>query len=113
MNPHDDGISLDVIVDWLIDEGMAITRIDDHDEWVTRFEGALRGLPEQQRQRSALALLDAFRIPEQPLRGAVAPTDVFREAVKTHQVGATHDIPHIDVVLIRKYLTDLKQLALI
>jgi fatty acid CoA ligase FadD9 len=113
MNPHDDGISLDVIVDWLIDEGMAITRIDDHDEWVTRFEGALRGLPEQQRQRSALALLDAFRIPERPLRGAVAPTDVFREAVKTHQVGPTHDSPHIDVALIRKYLADLKQLALI
>jgi fatty acid CoA ligase FadD9 len=113
MNPHDDGISLDVIVDWLIDEGMAITRIDDHDEWVTRFDGALRGLPEQQRQRSALALLDAFRIPERPLRGAVAPTDVFREAVKTHRVGPTHDIPHIDVALIRKYLADLKQLALI
>ena len=113
MNPHDDGISLDVIVDWLIDDGATITRVDDHAQWVTRFEGALRGLPEQQRQRSALALLDAYRVPEQPLRGAVAPTDVFRDAVKTHQVGPTHDIPHIDKALIRKYLTDLKQLALI
>jgi fatty acid CoA ligase FadD9 len=113
MNPHDDGVSLDVIVDWLIDEGAVITRVDDHAEWVARFEGALRGLPEQRRQRTALALLDAYRVPERPLRGAVAPTDVFRAAVKTHRLGLTHDIPQIDVALIRKYLVDLNQLGLI
>ena len=113
MNPHDDGISLDVIVDWLIDEGAPITRIADHNEWISRFEGALRGLPEQQRQRSALALLDAYRIPEQPQRGAVAPTEVFRAAVRTAKVGSAHDIPHIGVELIRKYLADLKGLELL
>ncbi|WP_184445688.1 carboxylic acid reductase [Mycobacterium sp. AZCC_0083] len=112
MNPHDDGISLDVVVDWLIDEGAAITRVDDHAEWIARFEGALRALPEQQRQRSALLLLDAYRVPEQPLRGALAPTAVFREAVQAAKVGPTHDIPHISVDLIRKYLADLKELDL-
>ena len=78
-----------------------------------RFEGALRGLPEQERQRSAVALLDAFRVPEQPLRGAVAPTDVFRAAVRDAKVGPTHDIPHITVELIRKYLVDLNQLGVV
>lgn len=113
MNPHDDGVSLDVIVDWLIDEGVSITRVNDHAEWISRFEGALRGLPEQDRQRSAIALLEAFRVPEQPLRGAVAPTDVFRRAVREAKIGATHDIPHITVDLIRKYLTDLEDLGLV
>lgn len=113
MNPHDDGVSLDVIVDWLIDEGVPITRVDDHAEWIARFEGALRGLPEQQRQRSALALLDPYRVPEQPLLGAVAPTEVFRRAVRDAKVGPTHDIPHITNELIRKYLTDLEDLGLV
>jgi len=113
MNPHDDGISLDVIVDWLIDEGASITRIDDHAEWIARFEASLRSLPEPQRQRTALALLDAYRVPEQPLRGAVAPTEVFREVVRTAKVGSAHDIPRISIELIRKYLTDLRTLALL
>jgi fatty acid CoA ligase FadD9 len=113
MNPHDDGVSLDVIVDWLIDDGAPISRIDDHAEWFARFEGALRGLPEQQRQRSALALLDFYREPEQPLLGAVAPTAVFREAVRTARIGAAEDIPHIEVGLIRKYVADLTELGLV
>ena len=113
MNPHDDGVSLDVFVDWLIADGVPITRIDDHAEWVSRFEQALRGLPEQQRQRSALALIDAYRVPEQPLLGAVAPTAVFREAVRSAEVGPAHDIPHVDVALIRKYVVDVKALGLV
>jgi fatty acid CoA ligase FadD9 len=112
MNPHDDGVSLDVIVDWLIEEGANITRIPSHAEWFSRFESALRGLPEQQRQRSALALLDAYRVPEPPLLGAVAPTDVFRQAVRKYEIGAMHDIPHIDATLVRKYLSDLQRLDL-
>jgi fatty acid CoA ligase FadD9 len=113
MNPHDDGVSLDVIVDWLIEHGASITRIDDHAEWVTRFESALRGLPEPQRQRSALVLLDAYRVPETPLRGALAPTTVFRDAVQSANIGAAHDIPHIDTTLIGKYVTDLRTLGLV
>jgi fatty acid CoA ligase FadD9 len=113
MNPHDDGVSLDVFVDWLIADGVPITRIDDHAEWVSRFEQALRGLPDQQRQRSVLALIDVYRVPEQPLLGAVAPTAVFREAVRSAEIGPTHDIPHVDAALIRKYVADVKALGLV
>ena len=112
MNPHDDGVSLDVVVDWLIDDGAAITRIDDHAEWVRRFEAALRGLPEQQRQRSVLALLDAYRRPERPLRGATAPTAVFAAAVRSARIAGTGEIPHLDRHLIGKYITDLSLLGL-
>ncbi len=113
MNPHDDGISLDVFVDWLIADGHDIRRIDDYGEWLGRFGTALRALPDRQRQLSALPLLDAYRKPERPLRGAPAPTDVFRGAVRAAKLGADHDIPHLSAELIAKYVLDLRLLGLL
>jgi fatty acid CoA ligase FadD9 len=113
MNPHDDGISLDVFVDWIIDAGHDIMRIDDHAEWLARFETSLRALPENQRQHSVLPLLDAYREPERPLRGAPAPTEVFRDAVREAKIGADEDIPHLSASLIDKYISDLQHLGLL
>src|SRR6202011_2109248 len=113
MNPHDDGISLDVFVDWLIDAGHHIQRIDDYAEWLARFETALRALPEKQRQYSVLPLLGAYRKPEQPLLGAPAPTEVFRDAVRAAKIGADEDIPHLSASLIEKYVNDLEHLGLL
>jgi len=113
MNPHDDGISLDVFVDWLIDAGHHIQRIDDYAEWLARFETALRALPEKQRQYSVLPLMGAYRKPEQPLLGAPAPTEVFRDAVRAAKIGADEDIPHLSASLIEKYVNDLEHLGLL
>jgi fatty acid CoA ligase FadD9 len=113
MNPYDDGVSLDVFVDWLIRAGNKIQRIADYDEWLARFQTALTGLPERQRQQSVLPLLHAFRKPEKPLRGAAAPTDVFRAAVRADKVGPDQDIPHISAELIDKYADDLRELSLL
>jgi fatty acid CoA ligase FadD9 len=112
MNPHDDGVSLDVFVDWLIDAGHDIRRIDDYDAWLGRFETALRALPDKQRQQSVLPLLDAYRKPQEALRGAPAPTDVFRGAVQAAKIGADKDIPHLSAALINKYVADLQLLGL-
>jgi fatty acid CoA ligase FadD9 len=112
-NPHDDGISLDTFVDWLIDAGHKIQRIGDHNEWITRFETALKALPEKQRQQSMLPLLGAYREPETPLRGAPTPTDVFRTAVRTAKIGTDQDIPHLSAALIDKYVSDLQHLGLL
>jgi fatty acid CoA ligase FadD9 len=113
MNPHDDGISLDVFVDWLIDAGHDIRRIDGHDEWLGRFETVLRALPDKQRQQSVLPLLDAYRKPEVPQSGAPAPTDVFRGAVQAAKIGADKDIPHLSAGLIDKYVSDLRLLGVV
>ncbi len=113
MNPHDDGVSLDVFVDWLIQAGHDIRRVDDHAEWLARFDTALRALPDKQRQRSVLPLLNAYQRPEKPLRGAPAPTDAFRTAVQVTKIGADKDIPHLSAALIDKYVTDLQLLELI
>src|SRR5262249_50883081 len=57
MNPHDDGVGLDEYLDWLIEAGYPIRRIGDFEEWLQRFETALRALPDQQRQHSVLEVL--------------------------------------------------------
>lgn len=107
LNPHDDGRSLDEFVDWLVAAGHRIERIADYDEWFTRFETALRALPERQRQASVLPLLHAYRQPAPAVRGSVLPAERFRSAVRAAGIGPYHDIPHISRELIEKYGTDL------
>ena len=108
MNPHDDGISLDVFVDWLIEAGHSINRVDDYGDWLNRFETALRSLPDVQRQHSVLPLLTAYSRPEHPLLGSLAPAEEFRKAVQQNRIGAEHDIPHLSRQLIGKYLSGLR-----
>ncbi|MBJ7384737.1 MAG: thioester reductase domain-containing protein, partial [Mycolicibacterium sp.] len=107
MNPHDDGVSLDVFVDWMIDSGHPIDRVDDYGDWLNRFDTALRALPDAQRQHSVLPLLTAFSRPELPLLGALAPADGFRHAVQQQSIEGAEDIPHLSRQLIEKYVSDL------
>ena len=113
VNSHDDGISLDQFVDWLIEAGYPIQRIDDYDDWLARFETALRTLPERQRQHSVLALLDAFRRPAEAVPGSAIPAERFRADVQTAEIGPDGDIPHLSAALIAKYIADLKRLRLL
>ena len=113
LNPYDDGIGLDEYVDWLIDAGYPIDHIPDYNEWLQRFETAMRALPERQRQHSVLPLLHYWREPQKPLRGALASTERFHAAVQEAKVGPDKDIPHITAELIVKYITDLQLLGLL
>jgi fatty acid CoA ligase FadD9 len=113
VNPHDDGISLDTFVDWLIEAGHPVQRIDDYDEWLARITTAMRALPEKQRQHSVLPLLQAFEQPEEAVPGSAIPAERFHAAVRTAEVGPDKDIPHLSAALIRKYVTDLHQLDLL
>ncbi len=117
MNPYDDGIGLDEYVDWLVSPtngaGYPIRRIADYGEWLRRFEGSMRALPERQRQYSLLPLLHNYQKPEQPVRGSLAPTDRFRAAVQEAKIGPDKDIPHVSAPVIVKYITDLQLLGLL
>ncbi|HYB80780.1 MAG TPA: thioester reductase domain-containing protein, partial [Mycobacterium sp.] len=118
MNPHDDGIGLDEYVDWLIEAGYPIQRIDDFGEWVQRFETGLRALPDRQRQHSVLQVLlslhnSNFLQPAEPILGSVASTDRFRAAVQEAKVGPDNDIPHVSAPIIIKYVTDLQLFGLL
>ena len=119
MNPHDDGIGPDEYVDWLIEAGYPIQRIDDFGEWFQRFETGLRAMPDRQRQHSVLEVLQfllqtAKQLqPTEPTRGSLAPTDRFRAAVQEAKIGPDNDIPHVSAPIIIKYVTDLQLLGLL
>ena len=113
MNPYDDGIGMDEFVDWLIEAGYPIRRVDDYGDWLQRFETTLRALPEKQRNASLLPLLHNYQSPEHPINGSIAPTDRFRAAVQEAKIGPDKDIPHISAPVIVKYVTDLKLLGLL
>ncbi|TDC71422.1 thioester reductase domain-containing protein, partial [Streptomyces hainanensis] len=110
VNPHDDGISLDTFVDWLVDAGHRIERVDDYRDWLVRFESAMRALPEARRQHSALPLLRGLGEPEAPVGGSLLPSDRFRAAVQAAGIGSEKDIPHLSPSLIERYATDLRRL---
>ena len=120
MNPHDDGIGIDEYVDWLIEAGYPIERIDDFGEWLQRFETGLRALPDRQRQHSVLQMLLVLR--ERSARSAAAGADT--RAPTRRPTGSAlrcrkrrsvpdNDIPHISAPTIVKYVTDLQLLGLL
>jgi fatty acid CoA ligase FadD9 len=113
MNPHDDGISMDTYVDWLIDAGYPIVRVPEYADWLARFETTLRVLPEKQRNASLLPLLHNYQRPQPPINGSLAPADHFRAAVQDAKIGPDKDIPHISAPVIVKYATDLELLGLL
>jgi fatty acid CoA ligase FadD9 len=113
MNPYDDGLGLDEFIDWIVEAGYPIHRIDDYADWLNRFETAMRALPERQRHYSLLPLFHNYQQPEHPVCGSVAPTEQFRAAVQEAKIGPSKDIPHISNEVILKYLSDFQLLGLL
>src|SRR5262249_12757099 len=120
MNPHDDGIGFDEYVDWLIEAGHPIQRIDDFGEWLQRLEAGLSALPDRQRQHSLLQMLllrgSKQLPPPKPTRGSYATTPRFRAAVQEAKIGPDKDIPdipHVSAPIILKYVTELQLLGLL
>ncbi|OBG23289.1 carboxylic acid reductase [Mycobacterium sp. 852002-51057_SCH5723018] len=113
LNTHDDGVSLDTFVDWLVAAGHRIERIDDYGDWLTRFEAAMKSLPDNQRKNSMLPLMSAYARPGQPTQGTQMPAEKFRAAVQSAGIGAALDVPHVTEALIDKYVSDLERLGLL
>lgn len=113
INPHDDGISLDSFVDWAVEAGYPIHRVGDYDDWFKRFETALRALPEKQRHRSSLPLLQQLSQPIPAIAGAMASSERFETDVRKFGVGDNQNIPHLSAEFIGKYLDDLHHLGLL
>ena len=104
---HDDGASLDDFVDWMIDAGCTIERIDRYDDWLARFETAMHSLPDEQRQQSLIAILQPYRKPQAAGVGAFLPVARFDAA----STAAGYAVPHLAPTLIAKYVADLRQLG--
>lgn len=110
VNPNDDGVSLDTVVDWLVEARHRIERVDGHADWYVRFEAAMRALPEDLRQYTALPILHGFKEPEEPVPGSIIPSGRFRAAVRAGAVDGYRDIPSLTRGLVMKYATDLNAL---
>ncbi|MCV7413414.1 oxidoreductase [Mycobacterium florentinum] len=108
-NPHDDGISMDTFVDWIIAAGYPVEKIDDYSSWLARFGTAMGALPERQRAQSVLTVLDVYREPMPAIAGSPVPGAQFQSAVE-HSGRA---IPHVSQQLIQKYLADLAQIGVL
>ncbi|ODU29987.1 MAG: thioester reductase [Pseudonocardia sp. SCN 73-27] len=107
----DDGYSLDMFVDWIEQAGYPIRRIDDHGEWLRLFEERLRALPEDERNRSSLAVLDSLRRPDDP-SGRAARGTRFREALDAVPGGGLAP-PHLTREFLGKCLDDMRRLGLL
>jgi fatty acid CoA ligase FadD9 len=108
-SPHDGGVSLDDFVDWMIEEGCAIQRIDNYGEWLSRFETALLSLPEKQRAQSMLAILGPYRQAQAVSGQSRMPAQRFCQA----SAEARHEIPKFTAHIIRKYVADLRHLEML
>lgn len=82
VNPFDDGVSPDRMVDWLAEGGVDLTRIDDHADWYRRFEAGLHALPESERRASILPLLANFSEQEAPVNGSLLSSARFMEDLR-------------------------------
>lgn len=103
---YDDGISLDSFVDWIVSAGYRVQRIVDHASWYDRFNAKLLNLPEQQRQRSSINIVEHFREPH-AARLPVLSTKRFEEVV------GDAGVPRITEAFIHKCLDDIKTLGFI
>lgn len=111
LNPHDDGISLDTFVDWIVAAGISISRLSVFSDWRLRFEQALRALPEGKRAATSLPVMSMFDCPMPTVAGTRMPVTHFIESVDELMAG--DGIPQIDRNLIEKYLADITSLRLI
>ena len=104
---HDDGISLDVLVDWVESAGFAIERIPDFDDWEKQFETRINTLAKSQRQHSILELMHSVSAtPNLVLPGS----QNYQAGLKDLSIGP--EAPHLTEAYIHKYLDDLRDLKL-
>jgi fatty acid CoA ligase FadD9 len=105
----DNGISLDTMVDWLIDGGRSVARIDDYAEWVSRCQTAMAALPPALRRHSLHEVMSAYRHPVVPTNGPVVASDGFRAATRSAGV----ELPPLSRSVIDKYVEGLDRLRLL
>ena len=107
---HEDGVSLDTVVDWVRSDGYAVDSLADYDEWLRRFTEKLSNLSAPQRERSSLSLIAHFERP-QPVSAVKVRNSDFVEAVRHLRAGP--EVPSLTEAYIHKYLEDMRIIGLL
>jgi len=114
VNPHwDDGVSLDVMTDWIQAAGYPLDRVPDYDDWFRRFKERLEAQGPAERQRSPLPILEVW---EKPVGAArELRFDASRLTARLAELAgdAPSAIPHLTERLIQQTLRDMVLLKLI
>ena len=114
VNPHwDDGISLDVMVDWIQAAGYPLDRVADYADWLRRFKERLEALGPAEKQRSPLAILQAWAQRRNPARELRFDAAHLQSRLADLTGDASGAIPHLTARLIHKTLRDMAALGLI
>jgi fatty acid CoA ligase FadD9 len=111
VNPYThDGISLDLIVDWVNAAGYPVKRVPEYEAWYRTFEDRLSALAEPMRRHSPLAILDSWERPE-----AFAPEiDDSRLLAHLRAISpGLAELPHVSEPLIHRMLDDMVELPVI
>lgn len=106
VNPQNDKVSLDTIIEWLINSGINIKIMDDYEEWYQQFKLAMQKLPNNIKNYSMLPVIRQLKQPEKITSNFWLLPNKFSSAV-----GNT--IPAITPFLISKYISDFKALNLL
>ena len=118
VNPHwDDGVSLDVLVDWIAEAGYPIEREPDYARWLARWRERLEDQGPAEKQRGPLAIVHRWaQAPEGEGGGlrfdASRLEERLGEIARRRAEGAA-SIPHLTRELLRKMLDDMRRLGLI
>jgi len=110
INAHDDGISLDTIVDWIDAAGYPLSRVDDYEHWLSEFVDKLESLPPETRQRSSLSVIASL---SRPGRADAAVVGSAQFAAGVGRSTAEAVVPHLSAQYVAKCLADLVDLGLI
>lgn len=106
---HEQNVSLDSFVDWMVSAGCGIERIASYGEWVARFETAMNALPEEQRQQSVLEIMEPWRHPQFAQAESAVPAQRFTAAAQ----AAGWPLPPLSASIICKYVADMRHLGLL
>ena len=102
--------SLDAFVDWIIEAGYDIQRLEAHGDWLSRFKRRLAALPDAEKKHSALALLKAYEHPHSFVPFRPESTN-FQSLIDTMGVETAH--MQLNAEFIYKCLKDMASHGLI
>jgi len=113
INPHEeDGISLDVIIKWVEEQGGYHFERREYYSWLQEFRSSLLALEGKKKNASPLAILDQYDQPKQPNQKSVRlDATAFRQGVK--ETTRHSDTPQLNPKFVRRMLEHMASLKLI
>ncbi|MEP3890943.1 MAG: thioester reductase domain-containing protein [Hellea sp.] len=99
--------SLNAITDWIKEAGFKLEDIEDYDDWYQAFSQRLHALPEVDKQKSAIDLLQAFKNPQRSER------DISYAHFQDLLAKMDADLPELGRAYISKVLSDMSAIRLL